>query len=81
MTTVKEFKEWLNRFPDDTVVEVGVQKPGGNYESYGPVDFVSPELTDDSGDGWEFFDFRNNQFVKESDVRFGKCYLQLGENC
>lgn len=80
MTTIKKFKEWLNRFPEDTIVEIGIQRPPAFYQSYGPVEFESPELEDnDFGHGWEFTDFRNNQFVKETDSPFGKCYLKLGE--
>lgn len=81
MTTIKEFKEWLNRFPDDTIVEVGIQQRAGDYESYGAVHFESPKLEDnDRGNGWEFTDFRNNKYVKESEPHFGKCYLSLGES-
>ena len=81
MTTVKELREWLKRFPDDTEVEFAVQAPSRGYESYGPVNFISPELDDSNGgDGWEFSDFRNNQFVKPSDPMFGKTYLNIGES-
>jgi hypothetical protein len=31
-------------------------------------------------DGWEFIDFRNNQYVKEDDEHFAKCFLRLGES-
>ena len=80
MTTIKEFKEWLNRFPDDTIVEVGIQQMAGVDEAYGDVHFESPKLEDnDCGTGWEFIDFRNNKFVKESSPYFGKCYLSIGE--
>jgi hypothetical protein len=80
MTTKKEFIEWLNRFPDETIIEVGIQGTSGNYESYGCLNFVSPILTDsDVGDGWEFSDFRNNKFVKETDERHNKSFLRLGE--
>ena len=80
MTTIKEFKEWLNRFPDDTIVEVGIQQRSDNYDAYGDVHFESPKLEDnDCGTGWEFIDFRNNKFVKEDAPYFGKCYLKLGE--
>lgn len=80
MTTIKEFKEWLNRFPDDTIVKVGIQQQATNYESYGAVHFESPKLEDtDYGYGWEFTDFRNNRFIEESSQHFGKCYLSIGE--
>jgi hypothetical protein len=80
MTNIKEFKEWLNRFPDDTIIKVGIQQKAGNYEAYGNVWFESPKLEDsDVGIGWEFTDFRNNPFVKKDSPSFGKCYLTLGE--
>lgn len=80
MTTIKDLKEWLNRFPDDTIVEVGIQEKPGRHQSYGAVNFESPKLEGyDCGHGWTFKDFRNNQFVKESDPYFGKYYLELGE--
>jgi hypothetical protein len=80
MTTIKELKEWLNRFPEDTIIEVGIQERAGNYEAYGAVKFESPKLEDnDSGKGWEFTDFRNNQFVKEDAPYYRKCYLKFGE--
>lgn len=82
MVTIKEFKEWLGRFPEDTIIEVGIQEPHRNYESYGAVNFQALKLSDcDFGDGWEFVDFRNNKFVTESSPSFGKCYLKLGESC
>lgn len=81
MATIKEFKEWLNRFPEDTIIEVGFQKRGGNYESYEAIHFETLMLEDsDYGTGWEFTDFRNNQFVKEGAENFGKCFLSLGES-
>lgn len=81
MATVKEFKEWLNRFPDDAIVEVGIQQKAPAWESCGAVNFEEFTLTDsDYGSGWEFVDLRNNQFVKEDSPSFGKCYLRLGES-
>lgn len=60
MSTVKELKEWLDRFPDDTIIEVGFQQAGRNYESYGCVDFEDLNIEDsDSGNGWEFFNNRD----------------------
>lgn len=80
MATVKELKEWLDRFPDDTIVEVGIQGNSRGYESYEEVIFKSPELKDsDSGDGWDFVDFRNNAVTKPHELHYGKCYLILGE--
>lgn len=80
MTTRKQLQEWLNRFPEDTIIEVGIQQKTGNYESYGSLDFISPELIDsDTGDGWEFMDFRKSTLTKETNVNFNKTFLRLGE--
>ena len=81
MTTVKDLKKWLERFPEDTLVEFGVQETATGYESYGPVNFVSPKLEDsDNGDSWEFMDFKNNRFVKPDSEYYKKAYLQLGDS-
>ena len=81
MTTVKEFKKWLNRFPDNTEIEIAVQEESSMYQSYGPVSFVALDLEDnDNGNGWEFMDFRNNQFVKETEPHYKKVYLRIGES-
>jgi len=81
MTTRKELQDWLNRFPEDTIIEFAMCKESGNgYMSYNVVTFDSPTLTDnDYGDGWDFRDFRNNKHVKPDQPFFGKCYLTLGE--
>jgi len=80
MTTIKEFKEWLDRFPEDTIVEVAIQEESHDYDPYGAVSFKSPNLEDsDWGMGWEFTDFRNNQYIKKGSPRFGKCVLAIGE--
>ena len=81
MTTRKDLQNWLDRFPEDTIIEFGIQQEASAYQSYGNVEFETPSLKDnDDGDGWEFLDFKNNKFVKEGEEYFGKCYLQLGES-
>ena len=80
MTTRKDLQEWLNRFPEDTIIEFGIQQEARDYQSYGSLEFDTPKLEDnDIGDGWEFSDFRNNKFVKPDEKHFGKCYLRIGE--
>jgi len=80
MTTRKDLQEWLNRFPEDTIIEFGIQQEAKSYQRYGIVEFETPKLKNyDVGDGWEFSDFRNNQFVKPEEKHFGKCYLRIGE--
>ena len=80
MTTRKDLQKWLDRFPEDTIIEFGIQQEAGAYQSYGSVEFDTPNLKDNNdGDGWEFMDFRNNQFVKQEEKHFEKCYLRIGE--
>jgi hypothetical protein len=82
MTTRKDLQEWLNRFPEDTIIEFGIQQEAGHYQSYGCVNFETPKLEDnDMGEGWEFTDFRNNKFVKPDSKVFNKCILTIGEGC
>ena len=80
MATVKELKEWLNRFPDDTIVEIGIQEGSSGNKSWGPVRFTELKLKDsDFGDGWEYIDFTGNRFIKEGSKHYNKRYLCLGE--
>lgn len=58
MITVKEFKEWLDRFPEDTEVKVAIQQESRAYEGYGHIEFESPVLTNPEyiiGHGWEYY--------------------------
>lgn len=80
MATIREFKAWLDRFSEDTIIEIGIQQRAGNFEAYGPIQFETIDFEDnDFGKGWEFVDFTNNKFVKETDKHFNKKYLRLGE--
>jgi hypothetical protein len=80
MATLEEFKKWLDQFPPDTIIEVAVQETSRRYESYGPVSFKEFKIQNDKwGDGFEFVDFRNSEFVKPGNPEFGKCFLRLGE--
>lgn len=81
--TIKEFKEWLDNFPKDAILEVAVQEPPSAYQSYGHVSFESPELTtpinmDDGGDGWEVFDFSDDK-KWAGHIYKGKILLRIGE--
>lgn len=81
MTTIKELKQWLNNFPEDTIVEFAVQQPASMYQSYGDVKFLQPNLQrSDADEGWEFLDFIDNQYVKKDAPHFGKCFLRFGES-
>jgi hypothetical protein len=79
MATVKETREWMAQFPDETEVDVLVRRPGRRWEgdnfSFEPLDLGKYG-------NQEFIDFREgkNKFVNPGDPRHGKMYLWLGEN-
>ena len=39
---LKDFKEWLNQFPDDTIIEVSVER-GTSYQAYSCFDEFDPD--------------------------------------
>ena len=72
---LKDFKEWLNQFPDDTVVEVSVEYRGLNsYYS----EFRTFDQNDD--DHYSFIDLVGNPHVKPNCENYNKRFLQLGSN-
>jgi len=80
MVTVAEFRKWLEQFPDDAEVLVAVQQEASGYQSFGEIKFEEPELDKAHlGKGWEYVDFKGNQFVKPDAPHFGKRFLYIGE--
>lgn len=74
----KQFQEWLDQFPEDTVIEVQVQQEPPAYQSWGECREV--EFVDDSDETYTFTDFTGNQFVNPDSPYFGKRVLVLGTN-
>ena len=71
----KQFQEWLDQFPEDTLIEVTVQEAGGSWYTGDsrPVMF-DPNNQDHS----EFVDFVNNPYVKPDELYYNKSFLTLG---
>lgn len=70
---LKDFKEWLNQFPDDTIVKVSVSQRI-NYATYCSFEQFNPD---------EYHDFHStvgNPRIKPDDHRFNKSILHLGSN-
>lgn len=81
MATRKELQEWLNRFPEDTIIRVGIQERATNYESYGVVTFQTLELEDtDDGFGWTYVNFVDNPYVNPGVLHFNKSFLAFGDS-
>lgn len=72
----KQFQEWLDQFPEETIIEVAVQQSAPSYFPYGEVKFEI--FSDDPYVTYEYTDFTNNKFAKETDEYYGRKYLQLG---
>jgi hypothetical protein len=73
----KEFQEWLEQFPEDTVIEVGIQQSAPSYCPYGEVKFE--EFVGDY-DQHDLNDFRGNNTIGNQHKYYGKVYLQLGSS-
>ncbi|MEA3370307.1 MAG: hypothetical protein U9Q40_03135 [Campylobacterota bacterium] len=73
---IKEFKEWLNNFPDDAEVHVPVVFKAHDWslDETRATEFEGEEFCD-----YEFMDFTKNAFVTENYSFFGKKILVLGE--
>jgi hypothetical protein len=71
-----EMQQWLEQFPEDTVIEVGVQEKPEPYQSYGAVKFG--EFNAIKYEHYELLDFTGNQFISKGSPYFGKRFLQLG---
>lgn len=72
----KQFQEWLEQFPEDTEIHVGIQQEPPSYCPYGEVrmtEFVGEEYED-----YGYTDFNGNKFAKESDWYYNKRILELG---
>jgi len=69
---LKDFKEWLNQFPDDTIVEVSVEQ--GGYERYSSFEAFDPD------DHSFYCDYIGNHIVKPESSLYNKRFLQLGSN-
>lgn len=78
MCTIKELKEFLDKFPQETIVEVLVEN--SYISDYYPI-YEFKELDLSEYDGYHnYYDFKDNQFVKKDDPRKNNKYLELGES-
>lgn len=75
-TTVKELKTYLETLPEETEVEVLVEK-SGHYQTY--TQFEPLEIGPYS-DTLEFVDLTGNPYVKPEATYFGKKFLKFGSS-
>ena len=77
MTTVAQLIEFLQTLPQDAEVDVMAERRG-QWWTY--TEFEELQIPDEHGnsDNLEVYDFRDNQFVKEGDPRFGRVFVSFG---
>lgn len=75
----KQFQEWLDQFPEETIIQVGVQQSPPSYCPYGEV--VFEVFRDDPYETYEYTNFVGNKWAKETDYYCNKKYLELGSKC
>ena len=72
---IREFKEFINQFPDDATVEVFEMVDEGYSGSYiRVIEFKGEEYQD-----YEYIDFTGNQFVKPDAPHYNKRFIRFGK--
>ena len=72
---LKDFKEWLNQFPDDTVVETLDVNWG-----YTNADVTFTSFDQNNDDHYTFIDLQGNPHIAQDNPNYNKRFLQLGSN-
>lgn len=73
-----QFKEWLDQFDDDVIVEVLVQEEPRLYESYGAC--YGSEFIGDEFEDYDYVDFTGNRLINPEHPYFNKKILTLGRS-
>ncbi len=73
---VLQFKEWLNQFDDDVIVEVLVQEEPDTYQAYGACG--GNEFTGGEFEDYDYVDFAKNKYLCSAHPCFNKKILTLG---
>jgi hypothetical protein len=72
----KEFQQWLDQFPEDTIIEVMVQEESGSWESYGACYATVFEAVE--FDHYEYTNFTGNPLITPDRPSYNRGYLVLG---
>ena len=74
----KEMQQWLEQWPEDTEIHVGIQQEAPSYCPYGYVAFY--KFVGESYEDYSYTDFSGNKFVTDNDYHYNKRILQLGSS-
>jgi hypothetical protein len=72
----KDFQQWLEQFPEDTEIHVGIQQSAPSYCPYGEV--VYEKFKGERFDDYDYTDFNGNTWVGEESYYYNKRILELG---
>ena len=72
----KEFQSWLEQFPEDTEIHVGIQQEPPSYCPYGELRMT--KFVGEAYEDYDYTDFNGNAWAKESDWYYSKRILELG---
>ena len=74
----KQFQEWLNQFPEDTEIHVGIQLDAPTYHPYGKVCFML--FKGEHFEDYWYTDYTGNPHTKEGSYYYNKKVLRLGDS-
>ena len=74
----KQFQKWLEQFPEDTEIQVGIQQEAPTYQPYGYVHFQ--EFEGSHFDDYWYTDYTDNPHYREGSYYFKKKVLRLGDS-
>ena len=74
----KEFQSWLEQFPEDTEIQVGIQQSPPDYCPYGSVYF--DKFKGEHFDDYWYTDYTDNPHTKEGSYYYNKKVLRLGDS-
>lgn len=72
----KQFQLWLDQFPEDTEIYVGIQQSPPEYCPHGIVEMT--KFAGSAYEDYEYTDMNGNYFAKETDWYYNKRILELG---
>ena len=72
----KKFQEWLDQFPEDTEIHVGIQQEPPSYCPYGEL--MMTKFVGEAYEDYDYTDFSMYVWAKESDWYYSKRILELG---
>jgi hypothetical protein len=72
----KEMQQWLEQFPEDAEIHVGIQQSAPSYCPYGEV--VYEKFKGERFDDYDYMDFNGNTWIEVDSLYYNRRILELG---